>query len=101
MQIKTIRKLQLGLSNALITVCLLLFIACSPTEDQTSTAVPEQAAPEVAKQTDIPMTSSSSAAKALYADGQYLLDVGRGVQAREKFRAASNDGLVVIWNARV
>ena len=37
---------------------------------------------------EIPVTTSSDAARRLYDEGQYLLDVGRGVQAREKFRAA-------------
>ncbi len=37
---------------------------------------------------EIPFTTDSEAARALFDDGQYLLDVGRGVEAREKFQAA-------------
>ena len=37
---------------------------------------------------EIPVTTSSEAARELFAEGQYLSDVGRGAEAREKFRAA-------------
>jgi tetratricopeptide (TPR) repeat protein len=37
---------------------------------------------------EIPMTTGSEAARALYEEGDYLSDVGRNVQAREKFMAA-------------
>jgi tetratricopeptide (TPR) repeat protein len=37
---------------------------------------------------EIPVTTDSDAAMALYEEGQYLADVGRGVEAREKFMAA-------------
>jgi tetratricopeptide (TPR) repeat protein len=37
---------------------------------------------------EIPITTESEAARALFEEGEYLLDVGRGVEAREKFQAA-------------
>lgn len=98
------------LTQILIAVSLLLAIGCSRTEDEaanTETAAPEvasteAAAPEAASteaevpvaevaSTVIPVTTSSDAARALYAQGQYFLDVGRGVQAREKFMAAATE----------
>lgn len=77
------------LAHGLIATSLLLTIGCSRPEGEnasTETAPPE---PEVVQLVEIPVTTSSDAARALYAEGQYLLDVGRGVQARAKFRAAA------------
>ncbi len=37
---------------------------------------------------EIPVTTASTAARQLFDEGQYFLDVGRGVEAREKFQAA-------------
>lgn len=37
---------------------------------------------------EIPITTGSEAAKGLFEEGLYLQDVGRGIAAREKFRAA-------------
>jgi tetratricopeptide (TPR) repeat protein len=37
---------------------------------------------------EIPVTTTSETARALYEEGEYLADVGRNVQAREKFMAA-------------
>ena len=37
---------------------------------------------------EIPITTDSANARALYEEGEYLSDVGRNVQAREKFMAA-------------
>jgi tetratricopeptide (TPR) repeat protein len=61
-------------------VLVLLFgvVGCAPQEE-------EVAQPEI---TEIPVTTDSDAARALYEEGQYLLDVGRGVMAREKFMSA-------------
>ena len=53
----------------------------------TATAAP---AVEELPSSDIPVTTSSDKARALYIEGEYLSDVGRGVQAREKYRAAAD-----------
>jgi tetratricopeptide (TPR) repeat protein len=65
-------------------VCpLLLAVGCAPppseTDAETSAAAPAE---------EIPVTTASETARALYDEGQYLLDVGRNVKANEKFRAA-------------
>ena len=77
------------LTHILIAASLLLAIGCSRPESETATveAAPPEA--EVILSTDIPLTASSEAALELYAEGLYFLDVGRGVQAGEKFRAAA------------
>ncbi len=58
---------------------------CAPSATDTSSESAETAAVKIE---EIPVTTSSEAARRLHDEGQYLLDVGRGVQAREKFRAA-------------
>ena len=46
---------------------------------------------------EIPVTSGSETAVALFNEGQYLLDVGRGVKARSKFQAAvTEDGFAYL-----
>jgi tetratricopeptide (TPR) repeat protein len=62
--------------SALAGILVLLVIsACAPADVvETSSSAGE-----------IPISTSSGAALALYEQGQYLLDVGRGVQARAKF----------------
>ena len=77
------------LTHVLIAASLLLTIGCSRPEDETTST--EAAPPEVeaVQLIEIPVTTSSDAALALYTEGQYFLDVGRGVQAREKFKAAT------------
>ena len=87
------------LIQLLMAASLVLTIGCSRSEDEaasteaasTEAATPEAATPEpeVVQSTGIPITTSSDAARALYAEGQYFVDVGRGVQAREIFRAAA------------
>lgn len=85
-----VRSLQL----ALIAASLLLATGCSRSGDEapgdeaasTTAAAPET---EVAQSGDLQLTTSSEAARALYAEGDYLLDVGRNVQARQKFQAAA------------
>ena len=64
---------------------LSLAAGCSPPATETETEVARVAAPQVE---EIPVTTASDAARRLFDEGQYLLDVGRGVEAREKFRAA-------------
>ncbi|MEE8524639.1 MAG: tetratricopeptide repeat protein [Thermoanaerobaculia bacterium] len=61
----------------------LLAVACS--QSGTDSESTQSAAVQVE---EIPVTTSSETARQLYGEGQYLLDVGRGVMAREKFRAA-------------
>jgi tetratricopeptide (TPR) repeat protein len=86
------------MSLLLISASLLLTVACSPSGDEaaqtetvsTGKASTETAPPqaEAVQSVGIPITTESDPARALYAEGQYLIDVGRGVQAREKFMAA-------------
>jgi len=87
------------LIHLLIAASLLLTIGCSKSEDEvagteaasTETVSAEAVEPEaeVVQSTGIPITTSSDAARSLYAEGQYFVDVGRGIQAREKFIAAA------------
>lgn len=81
------------LIQILIAASFLMMLGCSRSEEQTAAvkaASPETAPAkvEVVISTEIPVTTSSEEARALYSEGQYLVDVGRGVQAREKFMAA-------------
>lgn len=97
---KMVTTLQFGriLPHLLIASSLLLSVGCSRSEDEaagteaaeTDAVIAEVAPPEaeIVENMNIPVTTSSDAALALYAEGEYLLDVGRGVQAREKFMAA-------------
>lgn len=74
------------LQGAVLAFAVLMIAAgCSQPAGETGTEVAEVAAVQIE---EIPVTTSSGAARALFDEGQYLLDVGRGVQAREKFRAA-------------
>ncbi len=86
------------MSLLLISASLLLTVACSPSGDETAqtetvstgktsaeTAPPEA---EAVQSVGIPITTESDPARAIYAEGQYFIDVGRGVQAREIFMAA-------------
>jgi len=89
MQYENIHQTRRVLTHALIAASLLLAIGCSRSEDQAASTVAAPAEPEVVQSAEIPITTSSDAARALYAEGQYFSDVGRGVQAREKFQAAA------------
>ncbi len=62
----------------------LVAVGCAPSTTESSSEA-EVATVQVA---EIPVTTSSDDARRLFDEGQYLLDVGRGVMAREKFRAA-------------
>ncbi len=62
-------------------LALLQLVACAPPATQQTV----DATPEIQ---EIPVTTDSEAARSLYQEGLYLLDVGRGVEAREKFQAA-------------
>lgn len=77
-----------ALMRLLITASLLTTLGCSRSEDQAASNEPEAAEVEVVQVIQIPLTTSSEAARAYYAEGQYLVDVGRVVQARAKFEAA-------------
>ncbi len=78
----------------LVAFSVLVISACSRSEEEqvsTTTApapVPAQAAP--AHSVQIPITTTSEKALALYEEGEYFLDVGRVVQAREKFQASAS-----------
>lgn len=67
-------------TTALLSVVFLIaVVACAPPEgDHEGTVQIEE----------IPITTTSDTARELFEEGQYLLDVGRGVKAREKFQAA-------------
>ncbi|MDH3254541.1 MAG: hypothetical protein OEM62_06075, partial [Acidobacteriota bacterium] len=56
-------------------------LGCAPQE-----APPTEVAEVVVE--EIPVTTASETARALHAEGEYLLDVGRNVEARQKFQAA-------------
>lgn len=77
------------LTSAIIATSLVFTISCSRPESETASV--EVAAPEVevVQSAEIPVSTSSDEARALYAEGLSLLDVGRVVQAREKFMAAA------------
>jgi tetratricopeptide (TPR) repeat protein len=60
---------------------LLAAVGCAPQATEDS----EVAAPVLE---EIPTTTASEAARQLFEEGQYLGDVGRGVEAREKYQAA-------------
>ena len=72
----------------LIASSLLSGAACSKQEDEAVSAETKAPAAEEAPPSAVRITTSSDAALALYAEGDYLLDVGRNVQARDKFLAA-------------
>ena len=85
------QKPEKALTHFLIATSLLLSLGCSPSgEESTSTKVASHPAPS-APPTQIHITTSSDTARALYAEGEYFSDVGRGVQAREKFKTAAAD----------
>ncbi|MCP3957777.1 MAG: tetratricopeptide repeat protein [bacterium] len=68
-------------------LALLFIIGCAqPADDTAGTA--DTARTASVKVEEIPITTSSEAARKLFDEGQHLLDVGRGVKAREKFQAA-------------
>ena len=63
-----------------VAALLLSAAGCAPSAEETGT--------DTATVAEIPVTTSSDAARELFDEGQQLLDVGRGVEAREKFQAA-------------
>jgi tetratricopeptide (TPR) repeat protein len=79
------------LAQALIAASFLLAIGCSRPESETTSIEAATPEAEVIQSTEIPVTSASEAALALYEEGLYFQDVGRGVQAREKFKAAATE----------
>ena len=89
MKIQSPRKVNRFHTLLLITLCVLISSACSRSEEESvkTTMAPAQAEPVQSNQ--IPITTTSADARALYDEGEYLVDVGRGIQAREKFKAAA------------
>jgi Tfp pilus assembly protein PilF len=80
------RRLPVGLGAA-AAICLALVLTtfgCAPAEQEPAEVI-EAAAPQVE---EIPVTTASDTARGLFEEGEYLLDVGRNVAAREKFDAA-------------
>jgi tetratricopeptide (TPR) repeat protein len=81
-----LRRSSVGVGAA-VAICLVLVLTtfgCAPPEPEPAEVV-EAAPPQIE---EIPVTTASDTARALFEEGEYLLDVGRGVQAREKFDAA-------------
>ncbi len=85
------------LSRHWILFAVLILVACSDQSEQADqvTTTPEpvveatvEPAPEVSAGKDIPISAENDQAKALYEEGQALLDVGRNIEARAKFMAA-------------
>lgn len=90
-----------SLSALILTLTLLLATACSRQDGDTGTADQAEAdSGETAEMTesaepleeegggDLPIGTESEQAAELYAKGEYLMDVGRGVQARAHFKQA-------------
>ena len=73
-------------ARALLCMVLPLFLfltaACSPAAEE---AAQETVAAAIE---EIPVTTASDKARQLYDEGLYYLDVGRGAEANERFRAA-------------
>jgi len=70
---------------------VLISNACSKSEEESvkTTMAPAPAQAEPVQSNQIPITTTSADARVLYDEGEYLADVGRIVQAREKFQAAA------------
>jgi tetratricopeptide (TPR) repeat protein len=82
------------LTQFLLVTLLALLAGCSGSEEpaapaETTSAEPPAAETAAPPPAVIPVTTSSDEARALYFEGEYLSDVGRNVQAREKFLAAA------------
>ena len=94
---KTQSSPKIGKLTALFLVSLSVLISsgCSRSEEEkvatTTAPAPATAPAEHTPSAQIPITTTSEKARTLYAQGEYLLDVGRGIQAREKFQAASEN----------
>jgi tetratricopeptide (TPR) repeat protein len=66
--------------GAAVACALALLVACGQeVTEETGASQPTG---------EIPVTTASESARELFEEGQYLLDVGRGVEARTKFQAA-------------
>ena len=68
-----------------LTLAVAALGACAPTTEETTADDAASALEE------IPVTTASEAARELWEEGLYLSDVGRIVEAREKFQAAVAD----------
>jgi len=73
----------------LITTAMLLSFACSRSDEESPGSKTEPPVPATTASVEIPVTTTSETARALYAEGEYFVDVGRVLQAREKFLAAA------------
>lgn len=76
-------------TSLLLALCVLVSSACSRSEEENvkTTTAPVKAEPVHSVQ--IPITTTSGRARILYNEGEYLQDVGRGIQARNKYKAAA------------
>lgn len=73
----------------LFALCVLVSSACSRSEEENVNNTTAPALAEPVHSVQIPITTSSEKARALYDEGDYLQDVGRVIQAREKYKAAA------------
>ena len=89
MKVQTPKKMNRLHTLLLLALCVLVSNACSKSEEEhvKTTAAPVKAEPVHSVQ--IPITTTSEKARVLYDEGQYLLDVGRVIQAREKYKASA------------
>jgi hypothetical protein len=74
------------LTHFLIASSMLLSIGCSPSDEESVSSKAAPSAVTNAPSIQIQITTASETARALYDEGQYFLDVGRGVQVRENSR---------------
>jgi tetratricopeptide (TPR) repeat protein len=76
------------MTHALVTIGVLLSIGCSPSAEETVNTKAAPVAVTTTPPAQIQITTDSNTARALYVEGEYFMNVGRAVQAREKFQAA-------------
>ena len=78
------------MKKAIRSVCALsvpaLLVVAAGCAPQAEEAAYEAAAPPALE--EIPITTASDTARKLFDEGQYFLDVGRGAEANQRFRAA-------------
>lgn len=72
----------------LFTLGVLISTSCSRSEEEAAEITTAPARPEPVQSVQIPITTTSEESRALYEEGEYLVDVGRIVQARARFKAS-------------
>ena len=91
MKSENIHKTYRILTHTLIAVSMAVGIGCSPAEEENVATKAAPPAVTTAPPVQMQVTTDSGTARNLYAEGEYFLDVGRGIQAREKFQAATKE----------